>query len=479
MGESIASMSGMRTPRWDYVILTASNQAQAAAYELQMRLRKGQKSLSEARNIMVVADPEGRRVGSGGSTLFCLMEVVNRELQQRGLGTVEWGRVRAILQELRILIIHAGGDSRRLPAYGPCGKIFIPVPGYSADGWTATLFDRLLPGFVNLPDGIEGMGQVVITAGDALILFDATNVSFSYPGLTALASSDSPAQASKHGVFCPDGQGKVRLYLQKPGLQQQKDKGALDERGRALLDIGIMSFDASMAIALMEAFGVALGSGHQLVWHSKEVMNCGLDFFREVCCAMGTEVTASHYKQQVKQAGSTWPEETLERIFSRISPVPFHLQVTPQSRFLHFGTTRQLISSGAALRHHDEPGKHSPEEVICLGNTVSGGGRIMGSSSWVEGCRIESLLELGGDNVVVGAEISETLVMSKGACLDVLPGKDREGRGVWFARCYGIGDTFKDSVKDGATFCGRPLLEWFVCGGHSVGRGLGFRDSCG
>ena len=34
-----------------------------------------------------------------------------------------------VLQGLRILVIHAGGDSHRLPAYGPCGKISCRCPG--------------------------------------------------------------------------------------------------------------------------------------------------------------------------------------------------------------------------------------------------------------------------------------------------------------------------------------------------------------
>ena len=33
-------------------------------------------------------------------------------------------------------------------------------------------------------------------------------------------------------------------------------------------------------------------------------------------------------------------------------------------------------------------------------------------------------------------------------------------RQVWFVRCYGIKDQFKDSLPQGAHFCGRPLLEW-------------------
>src|SRR4051812_18904266 len=110
---------------WDYLIVTASNDAQAQAYESQLELRRQLGFFSNVAHVLVVPDPEGRRVGSGGSTLCCLIEVVNRELSGRAKGLP----ICEILKTLRILIIHAGGDSRRLPAYGPCGKIFIPIPG--------------------------------------------------------------------------------------------------------------------------------------------------------------------------------------------------------------------------------------------------------------------------------------------------------------------------------------------------------------
>src|SRR5689334_1550779 len=136
---------------WDYLILTASNPEQARAYEAQLSLRRELGLLTRVRETMVVADPEAKRVGSGGSTLFSLARVVAREPR---------------LESLRILIVHAGGDSRRLPAYSPCGKIFVPVPGHSQSALGLTLFDRLVPSFLDLPAGPAGAGQVVVTSGD-------------------------------------------------------------------------------------------------------------------------------------------------------------------------------------------------------------------------------------------------------------------------------------------------------------------------
>ena len=61
---------------WDYLILTASNNRQAAAYEEQVRLRQRLGFLAGIRETLVVADP-------GGRTTYCLMHVLNRELAAR------------------------------------------------------------------------------------------------------------------------------------------------------------------------------------------------------------------------------------------------------------------------------------------------------------------------------------------------------------------------------------------------------------
>ena len=242
--------------QWDYLIVTASNDAQASAYKSQLALRRGQDLLASVRHLLVVADPGGRRVGSGGSTIFCLMRVVNRELAAARKTKLDFDGVGTILRRQRILIVHAGGDSRRLPAYGPCGKIFIPVPGESRTAPGTTLFDRLMPAFLNLPLGREGAGQVIMAAGDALTLFDPSNVSFAHPGLTAVACPATPEAASKHGVFCAGNNTRVRLYLQKPDSAGQCRYRAVNGNGQALLDIGVMSFDSAMALALFRAFGI-------------------------------------------------------------------------------------------------------------------------------------------------------------------------------------------------------------------------------
>ena len=61
---------------WDYLIVTASNEVQAAAYEEQISRRRQQGILETVGEVLVVADPFGMRIGSGGSTILCLRKVL-------------------------------------------------------------------------------------------------------------------------------------------------------------------------------------------------------------------------------------------------------------------------------------------------------------------------------------------------------------------------------------------------------------------
>ena len=437
---------------WDYLILTASNALQARAYESQLQARWELGLLPQVREAFVVADLEGRRIGSGGSTLWCLVEILRRE--RRGFDLTGSGAIEQALSHLRILIVHAGGDSRRLPAYGPCGKIFVPLPSAPASPLPPALFDRLVPAFLALPEGIPGRGQVVVAAGDALIRFDAGTVEFSQPGLIALGCDASAEEASRHGVFCMGAGGAVSLYLQKPSIETQQAAGALDAAGRAPLDIGVMHMDAATAAALLSTF---------IPRASQQILEHGLDLYREICCALGYAATLEHYTSSARASGSTWSGKLLAQVFPALHAIPFHVQLVPACRFLHFGSTRQLIESGLALAAED--GSLPPSSTLLLVNSIVGGqGQVSGAHSWVEACRITSRVELSG-NVIAGVDVDEPLVLPREVCLEVLPGHSRGGESVYFVRCYGVRDTFKRPLIGAGQFCGRPLESWLAAVG--------------
>ena len=69
-------------------------------------------------------DPIGVKLGSGGGTTWLLQAAYSDEKtgSPHEVTFDEW------LSKERRLLLHAGGQSRRLPSYGPSGKILTPIP---------------------------------------------------------------------------------------------------------------------------------------------------------------------------------------------------------------------------------------------------------------------------------------------------------------------------------------------------------------
>ena len=451
------------TKTWDYLIVTAANEQQARAYDFQIRRRKEAGEIPQVRNCLVIADIEGKRIGSGGSTLHCLDSVLRRQRLTPRPGSFE--DAEALLSGLRILIVHAGGDSRRLPAYSHCGKMFVPVPAPFDSSLASTLFDRLLPSFLNLPESHPG--QIVVASGDALILFDPSSVKLDSPGITALGCLAPAEEAAHHGVFCSHENGSVRRFLQKPSPQSQIAAGAMNQNGMTALDIGVMNCDAAAAVGLMRTFfeqRPGPDGESELLWKAPArdaLFSHGIDLYREVCCALGTETTLNDYLDAVRSAGSTLDRTLLTEWFDHLRQIPFRVEVLPGCKFLHFGTTRQLITSGMALLEADAVSPMPP--ALILNSDIQS--EVVGEQAWVEGCVLRNGLTLDGDNALVGVDVVDPLALPKGACMDISSGAGRNGRKVWFLRYYGIDDTFKHSAQSGGTFCGLPLRGWLNASG--------------
>jgi hypothetical protein len=224
--------------------------------------------------------------------------------------------------------------------------------------------------------------------------------------------------------------------------------------------------------------GVDSEARRRLSWSgpiAKAVEKWGLDIFREIACALGADTEFDGYVEAARAAGSPWDETRLSRVYKYMHGLDFSLSLLPRCRFLHFGTSRELISSGNALRRRDRTAAPG-DSVVSLNNVFRGRGRvgrdnrcgrIVGNESWVEGCRIGAKLTLAGRNVVVGLDIDEPLALVRGSALDVLKGVDRRGRAVWFVRAYAVDDVFHKPVKQGGRLAGLPLAEWLeAMGAH-------------
>ena len=116
-------------------------------------------------------------MGSGGATLSVLRYIYKREEKLKGKGSFEG---------LRILVIHSGGDSKRVPSYSALGKLFSPVPHKLPNGRSSTLFDEFIIAMSSVPSRIrEGM---LLLSGDVLLLFNPLQIDFSGRGAAAFHS---------------------------------------------------------------------------------------------------------------------------------------------------------------------------------------------------------------------------------------------------------------------------------------------------
>lgn len=113
----------------------------------------------------------------------------------------------------RILVIHSGGDSKRVPQYSAIGKLFSPVPRELPDGRSSTLFDEFIVGMSGVPSRIqEGM---LVLSGDVLLLFNPLQIDAQFDGAAAISIKEPVATGKNHGVFLNDGHDYVKCFLHK------------------------------------------------------------------------------------------------------------------------------------------------------------------------------------------------------------------------------------------------------------------------
>ena len=132
-----------------YIILTASDKRQAKGFQLQLDLRKKQGLLPDGAEVLVIADPDSGRIGSGGSTLYVIKELIDRFGMK-------------VLSE-HILCIHAGGQSSRIPQYTVLGKAFAPIAPDACRTILDHDLEQFIPWLTRQPSGM------LVMSGDVLL----------------------------------------------------------------------------------------------------------------------------------------------------------------------------------------------------------------------------------------------------------------------------------------------------------------------
>ena len=223
-------------PWWSAVVITAGSQAQAELYRQQLRQRSDRGRLPRNVTWLVVPDPEGHRIGSGGATLLALKALGQRD--------PAWWKYH------RALVIHAGGESRRLPEYSLTGKLFGLLPGRTHWGENSTVFDETLAlSTLWLERFSSGL---VVSSGDVVLTFEAAGLDWDRPGVAGVAIRQPIEVGARHGVYVLDERGRVYSFLQKPTPAAMRAAGGILPGDQVALDTGLLHFDAGLSASLTD-----------------------------------------------------------------------------------------------------------------------------------------------------------------------------------------------------------------------------------
>ena len=390
---------------WDVVIVTASSARQAGLYRDEIERRRLSGTLPEETEFLVVPDPDDRRVGSGGATIHAL-GILGKDREW-------WGCH-------RVLLVHSGGDSRRLPQYSPGGKLFGVLPSRTHPRGTTTVFDETLALSAawaeRIPNGL------LVASGDVVLRFDASQVEWDRPGATGVAMRLDAETGSHHGVYVVGAGDQVYTFLQKPTPAEVKAAGGMLEDGRVAVDIGLLRFDADLTAAL-----TGLARFRRLP---------AVDLYDEI-----TRGLTGQWKPK-NGAGTFWRK--LERILRGPEwPAAFHCAVV-EGEFIHAGTTRNFrrlaAASGGVL------------------DSVIGGVCKAGHEAVILECDLEGDVHAGRGAILHGLTgLSGAVEVPEETVVHQLPVEADGGNG-WVIRVYGVEDDAKQALVN-ATWFNRPILE--------------------
>ena len=328
-------------------------------------------------------DPIGHRLGSGGGTTWLLQQAH------------DW------LKGERCIVLHAGGQSKRLPSYAVSGKVLTPIPVFRwerGQRLSQTLLDLQLPLYERMMEQAPKRLTTMIVSGDVYIraaerigeIPDADVVCY---GLWLDASI-----AKNHGVFVSDRRtpNVLKQMLQKPSPERLSD---LLKNHFYLTDIGIWMLSDKAVRLLEKRSAVADGSAIGL----KEY-----DLYSEFGCALGTNPTID--------------DQELKELSVAIVPLP-------GGEFYHFGTSREMISSTLAIQNivndqrdimHNDRKPHP--SIFTQNAVVHYQFTEQNYNVWVENSFVGPRWKLTHDNVVTGVPENDwEVTLEPGECIDVVP----------------------------------------------------------
>ena len=410
-------------PTWDYVAITASNDFQAKGYEHQIQQRI--EFLPKRTKFITVPDEGNQRVGSGGATLSVLRKIKQLE------GT---------FSGLRILVIHSGGDSKRIPQYSALGKLFSPVPRVLPDGRSSTLFDEIIISMSSVATRIqEGM---VLLSGDVLLLFNPLKIDFSLSDVGCLTFKIQPEIGKNHGVFISGKNGYVIKCLQKRSVEVLKAAGAVDENGFVDIDTGAIIFSCKYMDVLYSL--IDTDEKYLNIVNSKVRLSLYIEFL----FPLGLQSTLELFLKE-KPEGEMCDEliEVRKKIWDLIKENNFKLKqikLSP-SAMIHFGSIQEIMTlMNTGMDDYRDIGWNkiinSSSDKISSYNSILTPGCRVGENSYVELSYVHRKAKVGKNSLLSFVEVNDVTIPE-----DVVLHGLKQNNGKIVCRIFGIHDNPKEN----------------------------------
>ncbi len=380
-------------------------------------------------------DPPGVKFGSGGGVVHILHE------DWKACGRP--GRFEQWVGEFPKLVMLAGGQSRRLPAYAPVGKIFTPMPvlrwslGQSIDG---TLLDFMLPAFERVLEAVGDNYPLMICSGDVVLKFPDRLPTFPVADVLGLGMWVAPETASDFGVFFSrrESPESLSFFKQKPSPDVIREHSS---EFLCMVDTGIWLLGVNALQILLSKCG----------WNPEsQEFDEGTPGSFEIYAGFGPSLGEM----------PTVPDSIISELSAAVTPLT-------GAEFFHLGTSRQMIESLSALQNsqldqlQSGPLDRKPHPDIYVLNADFRFSQRSAANHhiWVENSTLPPDLVLAFDHVITGIpDIPLTLELSPGICIDVAP----VGESEFCVRTYGFDDPFSGKVGASSTlWFGRPAPVWF------------------
>lgn len=439
--------------KWDYIVLTASNEAQADAFKMQIESRLSKNLLPSSTKYVYLPDPGGKRVGSGGATFNVIKYIMEEEGTQSDVNC---------FKDKRILVIHSGGDSKRVPQYSAVGKLFSPVPRQLPDGRASTLFDEFIIGMSGVASRFkEGM---LVLSGDVLLLFNPLQIDATFDGAAAISIKEPVETGKDHGVFLNDGNGYVKNFLHKQTEETLKNIGAVNEQGAVDLDTGAILLDANILDSLAGLIKT------EDDFNSFVNEQARVSFYGDILYPLASASTLEQYYLEKPEGEFTEELKACRtKLWEVLSPYSLKLFCLSPARFIHFGTTRELRSLMSDEISEYEFLSWSSQVASNLQNGTDystyesyvGRDAVVGSGAYLEQSYVLGKSRIGSGCVISNVKLRD-IELPENVVLHALPVK-YENEVKYVARVYGVKDNPKTTYEENGRFMSTTIRD-FVYG---------------